>query len=78
MATKKYIDQNKYILPFEKGDILFITQVSINRKTGKPFAYNYVRRVLQDLQPNKQITAIAENWLKNKEEFRKQAAKLSA
>lgn len=73
----QYLDE-KYILPLDRGDVLWITQITINPKNGENFAYNYVRRVLQGNYMNKTILKVAGEWIKNKEEFRKQAAKLSA
>lgn len=73
----QYLDQ-KYIFPLDRGDVLWLTQITINPRNNKNFAYNYIRRVLQGDYVNETILKVATEWVKNKEEFRKHAAKLCA
>jgi hypothetical protein len=73
----QYLDE-KYLLPLDRGDVQWLTDVTINPRNGKNFTYNYIRKVLQGGYNNVTIMKIANEWVKNKEEFRKMARQLCA
>ena len=60
------------------GDLKFLHTAIINPKTGKNYSYIFIQKIHTGIRKSKYVSKIFDDWIKTKEQFRKNAAKLAS